>query len=409
MKSYMREGSVNILKSQSGKRNWSVLLFIIIVSAFCAAGETVQTQKIVVFKKSYDRVSSQDNLLKKSGALKIKSLKLINGTVAHMSPQTERELKSKDEVLRIDEDFLIFSTQIQIKNMDKKVQDQPPQEFPWNMSMVGANLVWPKTKGTSVRVAVLDTGIDLDHPDLFENIKGHFNMIKPKKSGDDDGGHGTHVAGIIAAVDNAIGVIGVGPEIDLYAVKVLDKKGRGLLSDLIDALDWCINNDIQVVNMSLGSLQENLSFHEAVRSAFLAGITLVAAAGSYGLEAGEICYPARYSETIAVSSVDQFGNPDPFSSRGAEIDLAAPGVDVRSTYKDGSYAFLSGTSMAAPHVTGTVALILTTVPDLQFDVNSNGIWDPSEILMKLKLSAYSLGLPVEQQGAGLVRTDEAVR
>lgn len=400
---------MNIKASQYGKRIGSMILILSVFFSLCAASETGQSRKIVVFKKSFDRGSSQDILLKKSGALKIKSLKLINGTVAHLSPQTERILKSKDEVLRIDEDFFIHTAQIQLKNKDKKVQDQPLQEFPWNMLMIGADLAWPQTQGTAVRVAVIDTGIDLDHQDLYDNIKGNINIIKHKKTGDDDSGHGTHVAGIVAAVDNLIGVIGVGPKIDLYAVKVLDKKGRGWLSDLIDALDWCIDNDIQVINMSLGSLQDNLSFHEAVQNAYQGGITLIAAAGNYGQEGGAISYPARYPETIAVSSVDQFGNLDPFSSRGAEIDFAAPGVEVRSTFNDGYYMLLSGTSMAAPHVTGTVALILSTVPDNLFDANNNGIWDPSEILVKLKLTAQSLGLPVQQQGAGLVRADEAIR
>ncbi len=400
---------MNIKTSQFGKRIGSIILIFSVFFSLCAASETGQSRKIVVFKKSFYRESSQASLLKESGALKIKSLKLINGTVVHLSPQTERILKSKDEVLRIDEDFFIHTAQVQSKNNGKKVQDQPPQEFPWNMLMIGANLAWPQTQGTSIRVAVIDTGIDLDHPDLYDNIKGNINIIKEKKTGDDDSGHGTHVAGIVAAVDNLVGVIGVGPKIDLYAVKVLDKKGRGWLSDLIDALDWCIGNDIQIINMSLGSLQENLSFHEAVTNAYKAGITLIAAAGNYGQGSGDISYPARYPETIAVSSVDQFGNLDPFSSRGAEIDFAAPGVEVRSTFIDGSYLLLSGTSMAAPHVTGTVALILSTVPGNRFDANKNGIWDPSEILMKLKLTAQSLGLPVWQQGSGLVRADEAIR
>jgi subtilisin family serine protease len=409
MKFNLREGSVNIKYSQSGKSIWSMLLFLIIFSSFITGSETVPSRKIVVFKKSFDRVSSQDFLLKNSSALKIKSLKLINGTVVHMSHQAERALKNQDEVLRIDDDFVIQTAQIQSATKGKKIPDQPQQEFLWNMLLIGAELAWPQMLGTSVRVAVLDTGVDLDHPDLYANIKGHINIIKPKKSGDDDSGHGTHVAGIVAAADNAIGVIGVGPEIDLYAVKVLDKKGAGWLSDLIDALDWCIDNDIQIINMSLGSLEDNSSFHEAVKNAYQAGIILIAAAGNYGQQGGIISYPARYSETIAVSSVDQFGNLDPFSSFGNEIDITAPGVEVRSTYKDGYYALMSGTSMSAPHVTGTAALILCTIPDSQFDLNHNGIWEPSEILMKLKLSAQSLGLPVEQQGAGLVRADEAIR
>lgn len=407
---------MNIKTSRFGKALGTMFLFLIVFSLLCTAAETnsktivTQSRKIIVFKKSFDSRSSQDSILKKSGALKIKSLKLINGTVVQLSPKTERDLKSKKEVLRIDEDIFIHAFYSQSKNKDKgkKPPDQPTQEFPWNISMIGADLVWSETQGDPVRVAVLDSGIDLDHPDLFENIKGHINIIKPKKSGDDDGGHGTHVAGIVAAVDNAIGVIGVGPQIDLYAVKVLDKKGRGYLSDLIDALNWCIENDIQVINMSLGSQQDNASFHEAVQNVYHAGIVQIAAAGNYGLEGGAISYPAIYSETIAVSSIDSLGNWDPYSSYGEQIDLIAPGVDVRSTYKDGLYARISGTSMAAPHVTGTVALILSTVPGSFFDVDGDGTWDPSEILMKLKLRAQPLGLSVEQEGAGLVRADRVI-
>jgi len=399
---------VGIKASRFGKRIGTMFLFLFVFCSFCAAAETAQSRKIVVFKKSFNNRSFQDNILKKSGALKIKSLKLINGTVVHLSPQTERDLKSKNEVLRIDEDIVISTSQPQSKNKNKKIPDQPIQEFPWNMLMIGADSAWPHTQGQTVRVAILDTGIDLDHPDLLGNIKGHINIVKPKKSGDDDSGHGTHVAGIVAALDNAIGVIGVGPEIELYAVKVLDKQGRGWLSDLVDALNWCIDNDIQVINMSLGSPQDNLSFHEAVKNAYQAGITQITAAGNYGQEEGAVSYPARYPETIAVSSVDQFGNMDPFSSYGAEIDIAAPGVEVLSTFKNGSYVLMSGTSMAAPHVTGTVALIFSNDPDISFDINSNGIWDTSEILLKLQHSAYNLGLTIEQQGAGLVQADRVI-
>ena len=396
---------------QSQKRiKTAVLAFgLVVCFSFSPAAGIAQTRKIVVFKKSFDRGSSQDALLKNAGATKVKSLKLINGTAALLSPQSEDKLKGREEVLRIDEDILLQAVTTQSKKKDKKVQDQPAQEFPWNIEMIGANLAWAQTQGTAIKVAIVDTGIDLDHPDLFENIKGQINIIKPKKSGDDDSGHGTHVAGIVAAADNLIGVIGIGPEIGLYSVKVLDKKGRGWLSDLIDGLDWCIEKNIQVINMSLGSLQDNPSFYEAVTRTYHAGITLVAAAGNYGQEGGEISYPARYPETIAVSSVDQFGNWDIFSSYGIEIDLAAPGVGVRSTFNDGFYEVLSGTSMAAPHVTGTVALLLSTDPDNQFDTNKNGIWDPSEILLKLKFTSQNLGLSAHQQGAGLVRTDEAIR
>lgn len=384
------------------------LLFYLCLSLGAVSGES-KSRKIVIFQDWFSGEAAQDYLLSKSGALKHKSLKLINGAAVDISSQMEKALKEKKEILRIDDDLILCAFQTYIQNKKKGTDPQPDQEIPWNISQVGAELAWTATTGKAVRVAICDTGIDLDHPDLIENIAGEVNLIKSKKSGDDDSGHGTHVAGVVAAADNQIGVVGVGPGIALFAVKVLDHKGRGWLSDLIDAFDWCIANDIQVINMSFGTLNDNPSFHEAVQRVFETGIVQVASAGNNGEEGGDISFPARYPETIAVSAVDMFGNFAPFSSYGDEIDLTAPGVDIRSTYDDGDYEIFDGTSMSAPHVTGAAALILTTPPPGIFDENGNGFWDPSEVKIKLMLTASHLGLPAEQQGAGLVRADEAIR
>jgi subtilisin len=232
-------------------------------------------------------------------------------------------------------------------------------------------------------------------------------MIKPRKSGDDDNGHGTHVAGVVAAVNNKIGIIGTGPKIHLYAVKILDKKGRGWLSDLIEGLDWCVDNEMQVVNMCFGSTFGNQSFHDAIIGAYMAGITLVASAGNNGEYGGDIEYPAKYAETIAVSAIDRYGNFASFSSFGTKIDLTAPGVDIRSTYKKGTYEIMSGTSMSAPYVTGVVALILKTKV-VGYDFDRDKKWDPYEIRVKLKATAEALGLDPYKQGAGLVRADFAI-
>jgi len=364
-------------------------------------------RKIIVFKKSFKKLDDQDALLKNTGAVKVKHLPLINSSAVYLSPQAEKALRKKAEVLRIDEDLVI--TAVEKKEKDKgKSKVQPPEELTWGIDRINADWAWPISTGATIRVAILDTGIDLDHPDLLDNIKGSVNLIKPKKDADDDNGHGTHVAGVIAACDNDIGVIGTGPEIYLYAVKVLDKKGKGWLSDLIEGLEWCIQNEVQVVNMSLGSSADNQSFYEAIVNAYETGITLVAAAGNNGESGGSLDYPAMYEETIAASAVDQFCQFAPFSSFGPEIDIAAPGVDIKSTYMRGSYMIMSGTSMAAAHVTGVVALILTTSSLPYYDVDGDGIWDPEEVKMRLKDTAEELGLPPYQQGAGLVRADNVL-
>ncbi|UCC41628.1 MAG: S8 family peptidase [Candidatus Aminicenantes bacterium] len=369
------------------------------------AGFSENPRKIVVFNKWFYKEVDQDVLLKKHGAVKIKHLKLINGTAVHLSRQAEKALRRTDEVLRIDDDIVIHATGK--RDRKKPKNPQPPEELTWGVERVGADSVWGENTGSEIKVAILDTGIDLEHPDLQDNIKGDINVIKPKKSGNDDSGHGTHVAGIVAALDNEIGVIGTGPEISLFAVKVLDKKGRGWLSDLIDGLDWCIDYGMQVVNMSFGSSADNESFHEVVIEAYEAGITLVASAGNNGEYGGGIDYPARYPETIAVSAIDETDGFASFSSYGPEIDLTAPGVNVKSTYKGSSYEIMNGTSMSAPHVTGIVALILKT-PASGYDIDNDGIWDPAEIIIKLKETAEILPvLHLHQQGAGLVRADRA--
>jgi subtilisin len=228
-----------------------------------------------------------------------------------------------------------------------------------------------------VAVAVLDTGIARDHPDL--NVAGGVNCVgRDRGKWTDNNGHGTHVAGIVGAKRNGRGVVGVAPGTPLYAVKVLDKKGRGSLGTLICGLDWTAQRGITVANMSLsarlpGNFPDQCDssiLHLAVCNAAEAEVRLVAAAGNSGADARREV-PAMYDQVTAVSAlVDTDGctgglgplspvGPDDtlaiFSNRGAVVDVAAPGVDILSTWKGGRYRVLSGTSMAAPHVAGAIA------------------------------------------------------
>lgn len=235
------------------------------------------------------------------------------------------------------------------------------QPLPWGVDRIDAEVVWTDYTGLGVNVAIIDSGIDRTHPDLNCTEGENFVSIPSWKNPDpdkwdDDYGHGTHVAGIVAALDNEIGVVGVAPRATLYALKVLGKTGRGNYSDVIAALQWCMENgSIQVTNNSYGSSGDP---GPAVEDAFYisveAGILHVAAAGNSG---GAVIYPAAYESVIAVSATDSSDILAGFSSRGEEVELAAPGVDIYSTYKDGDYATYSGTSMAAPHVAGVAALV----------------------------------------------------
>lgn len=358
-------------------------------------------RKIIVFEKTFTNIGLQIALVKSQGAQVIKPLALINAVVVSLPLQAEKALLSRADIVRIDEDLIVYAIG------KPQVQPQPAEELPWGIDRINAEIAHTTDTGLAVRVAILDTGIDLEHLDLLDNIKGNVNTISSRRNGDDDNGHGTHVAGSIAAVDNTIGVIGVGPKIYLYAVKVLGKNGSGWLSDIIEGLEWSINNKMQVVNMSLGSSGDNQSFHDAVIKAYQAGILLVAAAGNDGAS-GTVNYPAKYPEVIAVSAIGKDNKLASFSSFGPEVDLAAPGVEIKSTYNNGYYKTLNGTSMASPHVAGVAALVLSTAVGA-YDVDKDGFWDPNEVKNKLEATAENLGLSSNEQGAGLVRADLAIQ
>ena len=373
---------------------WAILLSIFVFTSAILASPAETPRKIIVFQKSFTDRAAQQSLVKKHGAIPIKPLKIINGMAVYLPAQAQSALEERlgAEIVRIDEDLVLHGTA-------PGGGEQPLQDLPWGIDRIEADIAWGDSNGTMINVAILDTGANLDHLDLIDNIKGNYNAISPRKSAADDHGHGTHVAGTIGAVNNAIGVIGVGPQINLYPVKVLDRKNQGSLSDILDGLQWCIDNNMQVVNMSFGSLGTNQSFHDAIIAIHNAGIVQVAAAGNEGLSTGAILYPAKYTETIAVSSVDSADQLAASSSWGTEIDLAAPGVQINSTSIDGLYTIKSGTSMATPHVTGTAALVLAV----------HGVLTPNEVKEKLKSTAEDLGLAVDKQGAGLIRADLAIQ
>src|SRR5438093_12173497 len=184
------------------------------------------------------------------------------------------------------------------------------------------------------KVAVIDTGIDCGHPDLQGNCIYGASFVKGSKAFDDFG-HGTHVAGIIAARDNGFGVIGVAPEATLYAVKVLDANGSGSWSSVASGIVWAIKNGMHVINMSLGGSSFSQAMADAVKAASDAGILVVSAAGNSGC-CDTVLYPAKLPGSMAVAAVDSRDQRAAFSSEGPEVDVAAPGVDVLSTVPTGT-------------------------------------------------------------------------
>ena len=273
----------------------------------------------------------------------------------------------------------------------------------WGVKRIGAGTVHTYNKGTGIKVAIIDSGIDWNHPDLDANYAGGYDFVNNDNNPMDDNGHGTHVAGVIAAEDNDSGVVGVAPQASIYALKVLGANGSGSYDDVVAAIEWAVSNGIQVTNNSYGSSGDpGVTVKEAFDNAYAAGVLHVAAAGNSGTRMGtgdNVIYPARWESVIAVAATDKSDARASWSSTGPAVELAAPGVSVYSTYWNDTYATLSGTSMASPHVAGTAALVMVAYPG----------WTNVEVRSQLRSTADDLGEggPDTKYGYGLVDADGA--
>ncbi len=254
----------------------------------------------------------------------------------------------------------------------------------WNVRIINADKAWDSyypsygwsALGNGVFVAILDTGIYYKHPDLMGRIVWCANTVGSSTyigynldKCIDKNGHGTHVAGIVAAQINNFGSAGVSPNVSLYAVKVLNDAGIGFYLDIAEGIILAVKgpdgklgtgDDAKILSMSLGGSSDTRVLRDATLWAYNNGAVLVAAAGNSGdgdPSTDNVAYPARYDWVIAVAAVDSSYNIPSWSSDGPKVDIAAPGVNVYSTYKNNQYATLSGTSMATPHVSATIALI----------------------------------------------------
>jgi subtilisin family serine protease len=359
-------------------------------------------RKIVVLDPAL-REQAVRELLSRHGASQAEALPLIHGIVSCLpNAAAARALEREAGVLSVEDDIVIHA-------LAKPAPVPVAQAVPWGVLRILAPVVWGVTTGDPVKVGIIDTGIDVSHPDLSGNLKGGVSCVAYASKYTDDNGHGTHVAGIVAAVDNGYGVVGVAPQADLYAIKVLDRRGSGYLSDIIRGMDWAVVNGMHVVNMSLGTNTYSAAFALAAERMARAGVVQVAAAGNDGPGADTVDYPGAFPHVLAVGATASNDVIASFSSRGAQVAVAAPGVSIHSTYKNGAYATLSGTSMAASHVTGTVALVLTRSVGT-WDVDGDGRWDPDELGTCLRWTSLDLGPTGSDTayGAGLVRVDKAV-
>lgn len=232
------------------------------------------------------------------------------------------------------------------------------QQLGWNITAFDLPKAWKETKGEGVKVAVIDTGCDLDHPDLVHALLPGRNLVNKNALPWDDCGHGTHASGIIAAADNKIGVVGVAPMANIIPIKVLDEHGNGDLKTVTEGVYAAIDLGADMLSMSLGCPQPLPALRTALKAAADKGIPTFVAAGNAG-RTKDVFYPAAYEETIAIGAIDRNFNRAEFSNTGRNLDFMAPGVDILSTVPKHWYALMSGTSMASPWVVGIAALLLS--------------------------------------------------
>jgi len=235
----------------------------------------------------------------------------------------------------------------------------------WGWYRVGSDKAYAEGyKGSGVVVAVLDTGIDVDHPDLADNIIDGWNFVDNNDDVSDLDKHGSMVSGIIAAIsNNGIGLTGVAPEAKIMPLKVLDVNG-GNIRDIASAIRYAADNGAKIITMSFGGLYTRFSIatEKAIEYASRQGCVLVAAVGNDNTN--ELVFPASYEQVIAVSGIDENDLRAEFSNFGSYVDFCAPGLNIVSTGKDGNYFMGNGTSFAAPFAAGIIALMLSDNPQL---------------------------------------------
>jgi len=417
--------------------------------ASVATGNSIR--KIVVFQAGIS-AQVQQQVVARSGSRVLSLLSLINGVAIELPTESAAQalvaLQADPTVVGVYDDL---TNSGQDGGGDNVIvitpADPPTQEFyPWGLDTIHVPDVHqedPGLKGSGVIVAILDTGIDMNHPDLSKSIKGGYNAMAGQDSRNyqDDNGHGTHMAGVIAARMNHLGVVGAAYQAQIVAVKVLDQYGNGHLSDLLNGLGWISTNKIRVVNMSLGFSEDSPLLEQAIQRLYEAGVIMVASAGNGGTTCAQdgggddgggddgggdgiaqdgggddgggdadcqtsqkaVHYPARYPWVISVAATNGDDKVTGYSQSG-KVDVAAPGGSqsgprIFSTNKGGGYGWGSGTSQAAAHVTGALALVLQKNPKMSYE----------EAMTLLQETARDLGEPVERQGAGLIDVEAMIK
>ncbi|MFT4143588.1 MAG: S8 family serine peptidase [Mobilitalea sp.] len=314
----------------------SMLLTLFQGVAFAKNIESETTQRIIVqYKHNTKNTETKIKNINK----KYKKLKNKNTFSMELDNTNLQKLQTDSNIEYIEVDA-------PVSKLDDRIT--------WNVGAVKADSVHNSDVfGEGIKVALFDTGIDLSNEDLI--VAGGISFVEGVQSFDDDNGHGTAMAGILASALNNQGLIGIAPKIELYSVKVLDQNGKGYYSNIIQGIQWAIENHIEIIAMSLGGTQYSEILNEAIRYATYNDILVVAASGNDG--SNDILYPANYSDVVCVGATDKNNNVAAITNTGKQMDLLAPGIGVETIDRDGTIIEVSGTSASVQHVAGAAALI----------------------------------------------------
>lgn len=379
--------------------------------------------KVIIGFKEGELLANADSMTSMGGEVK-NLISSIDAIVVEIDKDKESEFVQNLSTLpnvkyyeiSTEEDVHIlgFNPERIMDSVRKSTQFVQGTVVPWNIAKIKAPDLWAKGfRGQNIKGCIIDTGIDYNHPNLKDAYKGGYNFINNTSDPMDDQGHGSHVAGIAAARDlgTSVGLVGVAPEMSIYACKVLNASGSGSYANIISAIQWCIENDIDIINMSLGGGSYSQALEDICKVAYEAhNILIIAAAGNADGNLGQdtIVYPARYGSCVAVGATDNNDARASFSSVGAKLEICAPGVSIYSSVPSGNcqlcsstgYRVLNGTSMACPHVFGVGALLLSA----NF-VEDNDVLSSSEIRSRMNHNSVDLGIPGRDTLFGFGRVD----
>jgi subtilisin len=324
-------------------------------------------------------------------------MSLIEVKINNTTPKSIQPLKLVQgfscslDFLKLHRSISPMIASIEIDHKIASVHASGEHFIPWGVKQIRAPEVWSRSTGKLIKIGVIDTGVDYSHPDLQRSVYGGINLIHRHLLPMDDNGHGTHIAGTIAAASQQSGIVGVAPHGAIHAVKAFDYNGTAFVSDIIHGIDWCVHHQMDIINMSFGMDHHSNAMEAAVRNAFYSGQVIVASSGNSG-KLNRMDYPARFPQTIAVGATTRNHKIAPFSNRSPRIDIYAPGDKIYSTWLHGKYNVLSGTSMATSHVTGVIALLLAVRPGLSL----------KQIKTILQRNASKLGLKKRLHAPGEV-------